>query len=147
IGDLIRIDLLGDRPLTLQTRLDEKGTVTLAFLGEVRAVGLSVRQLESSIATGLRQGGYLTTPEVQVLVMEYRPFYVNGEVKRPGGYPYVPGLTAQKAVTLAGGLTPLASQNKVYVIREMNAAGTREKITLDSAIFPGDTVIVEEGLF
>lgn len=147
IGDLIRIQVHGEDDLTLQTRLDDKGTVTFPFLGEVRAVGLSVRQLESRIADGMKRGGYLVSPEVQVLVLEYRPFYVNGEVKRPGGYPYVPGLTAQKAVTLAGGFTPLASERKIFVIREKNAAGTREGITLDSAIFPGDTVVVEEGLF
>lgn len=131
----------------LQTRLDEKGTVTYPFLGEIRAVGLSVREFESRIATGLKKGEYLVAPEVQVLVLEYRPFYVNGEVKRPGGYPYVPGLTVQKAVTLAGGLTPLASERKIYVIRERNPNGAREKISLDAAVMPGDTVIVEEGLF
>jgi len=147
VGDLVRIQVHGEDDLTLQTRLDDKGTVTFAFLGEVRAVGLTVRQLESWIANGLRNGGYLVSPEVQVLVLEYRPFYINGEVKRPGGYPYVPGLTAQKAVTVGGGFTPLASENKIFVIREQNTAGTRERITLDSAIFPGDTVVVEEGLF
>lgn len=147
VGDLIRIQVHGEDDLTLQTRLDDKGTVTYPFLGEIKVVGLSVRDLEGRIASGLKKGEYLVAPDVQVLVLEYRFFYVNGEVKRPGGYPYVPGLTVQKAVTLAGGFTPLASQNKLYVVREKNAGGQREKIKLDGAIFPGDTLIVEEGLF
>lgn len=147
VGDLVRIQVHGEDDLTLQTRLDDKGTVTYPFLGEIKAVGLSVRELEGRIAKGLKKGEYLVAPEVQVLVLEYRPFYVNGEVKRPGGYPYVPGLTVQKAVTLAGGLTPLASENKIYVIRERAPSGLREKIRLDGVVLPGDTVMVEEGLF
>lgn len=147
VGDLIRIQVHGEDDLTLQTRLDDKGTVTYPFLGEIRVVGLSVRQLEGWIATGLKRGEYLIAPDVQVLVLEYRQFYVNGEVKRPGGYPYVPGLTVQKAVTLAGGFTALASENKIYVIREQSANGMKEKIKLDGTILPGDTLVVEEGLF
>lgn len=146
VADLIKVQVHGEEDLSLQTRLDEKGTITYPFLGEIRAVGLTVRELESYIATGLK-AGYLLAPEVQVQVLEYRPFYVNGEVKRPGGYPYVPGLTVQKAVSLAGGLTPLASQNKIFVIRETNSAGAREGIRLDGVILPGDTLVVEEGLF
>lgn len=146
VADLIRVQVHGEEDLTLQTRLDEKGTITYPFLGEIRAVGLTVRELERRVATGLK-AGYLLAPEVQVQVLEYRPFYVNGEVKKPGGYPYVPGLTVQKAVSLAGGMTPLASQNKIYVIRETNPAGTREGIRLDGVILPGDTLVVEEGLF
>lgn len=147
VGDLIRIQVHGEDDLTLQTRLDDKGTVTYPFLGEIRVVGLSVRQLEGWIATGLKRGEYLIAPDVQVLVLEYRFFYVNGEVKRPGGYPYVPGLTVQKAVTLAGGFTALASERKIYVIREQSANGMKEKIKLDGTILPGDTLVVEEGLF
>lgn len=146
VADLIRIQVHGEDDLTLQTRLDEKGTVTYPFLGEIRAVGLTVRDLERRIVAGL-EAGYLVAPEVQVQVLEYRPFYVNGEVKKPGGYPYVPGLTVQKAVSLAGGLTRLASDNKIYVIRERSANSQRERIRLDGAVLPGDTLVVEEGLF
>lgn len=146
VADLIRIRVHGEDDLALDTRLDEKGTITYPFLGEVRAVGLTVRELERQLVTGLK-AGYLTAPEVQVIVIEYRPFYVNGEVKRPGGYPYTPGLTVQKALSLAGGFTPLASQNKIFVIREKNSGGRREAIRMDGVILPGDTLIVEEGLF
>lgn len=146
VADLVSVKVHGEDDLDLQTRLDEKGTITFPFLGEIRAVGLTVRELESRISNGLRQG-YLLNPEVQVRVIEYRPFYVNGEVKKPGGYPYVPGLTVQKAVSLAGGLTHLASKNKIYVIRETSTSGQREGVRLDGAVLPGDTLVIEEGLF
>lgn len=146
VADLVRVRVHGEDDLTLETRLDEKGTITYPFLGEVRAVGLTVRELERQIATGLK-AGYLLAPEVQVLVLEYRPFYVNGEVKKPGGYPYTPGLTVQKAVSLAGGMTALASENRIYVIREKSASGKRESIRLDGSVLPGDTLVIDEGLF
>lgn len=146
VADLVRVRVHSEDDLTLETRLDEKGTITYPFLGEIRAVGLTVRELERQIVTGLK-AGYLLAPEVQVLVLEYRPFYVNGEVKRPGGYPYTPGLTVQKAVSLAGGLTPIASENKIYIIREKDAGGRRQSIRLDGVVLPGDTLLVEEGLF
>lgn len=146
VADLIRVQVHDETDLTLETRLDEKGTITYPFLGEIRAVGLTVRELEGRISAGLKSG-YLLHPEVRVQVLEYRPFYVNGEVKKPGGYPYVPGLTVQKAVSLAGGLTHLASEKKIYVIREKNTDGRREGIRLDGIVLPGDTLIIEEGLF
>ena len=146
VGDLVRVRVHGEEDLTLETRLDGKGTITYPFLGEIRSVGLTVRELERQIAAGLR-AGYLVSPEVQVIVIEYRPFYVNGEVKRPGGYPYTPGLTVQKALSLAGGLTQLASENKIFVIREKSAGGKRESVKLDATVLPGDTLVVEEGLF
>lgn len=146
VADLVRIQVHDEPDLLVETRLDEKGTLTYPFLGEIRVVGLSVRELERRITTGLK-AGYLVSPEVRVQVLEYRPFYVNGEVKKPGGYPYVPGLTVQKAVSLAGGMTQLASKNKIFVIRERNSNGQREGIRLDGVVNPGDTLIVEEGLF
>ncbi len=146
VADLIHIKVHGEDDLAVQTRLDEKGTITFAFLGEIRAVGLTVRELERQITSGLK-AGYLLAPEVQVQVVEYRPFYVNGEVKKPGGYPYVPGLTVQKAISLAGGMTQLASENKIFVIRERDASAGRQVIGVDGAVLPGDTLVIEEGLF
>lgn len=147
VGDLIRVQVHGEEDLTVQTRLDGKGTITYPFLGEIRVVGLSVRELEARISQELKRREYLLSPEVQVVVLEYRLFYVNGEVQRPGGYPYVPGLTVEKAVTLAGGFTPLASPRKIFVVRETSPKGERDKASLQDALQPGDTLIIGEGLF
>ena len=146
VGDLIKVQVHGEDDLALQTRLSEKGTITYPFLGEFRVVGLTVSQLQDRIATGLR-GDYLIDPEVQVLVVEYRPFYVNGQVNRPGGYPYVPGLTVRKAAALAGGFTERASTSKLYLLREDEAGNERFKVELEAPLLPGDTLVVEEGLF
>lgn len=145
VGDLIRIQVHSEPDLTLEIRLSEKGTITYPFLGEFKVVGLSVSQLQQKIRAGL-SGDYLVDPEVQVLVVEYRPFYVNGQVKRPGGYPFVPGLTVRKAAALAGGFTDRASTTKLYLLREENG-NERFKVTLESPLRPGDTLVVEEGLF
>ncbi len=146
VGDLIKIQVHGEPDLGLETRLVEKGTITYPFLGEIRVIGLSVLRLREIITEGLR-GDYLIEPEVQVTVIEYRPFYVNGEVRRPGGYPYVPGLTARKAAALAGGLTERASENKIFVLRENDKTNKRVKIEMDTNVYPGDIMIIEEGLF
>lgn len=146
VGDLIRIQVHGESDLTLETRLSEKGAITYPFLGELPVVGLSVNLLEERIRAGL-SGDYLVDPDVQVIVVEYRPIYVNGQVRRPGGYPYVPGLTVRKAAAIAGGLTERASTSKLYLLRESEAGNKRFKVDMDAPLFPGDTLVVEEGLF
>lgn len=145
VGDLIRIQVHAEDDLTLQTRLSEKGVISYPFLGEFRVIGYTLSELEDYITRGLK-GDYLVNPEVQVVVVEYRPFYVNGQVKRPGGYPFVPGLTVRKAAALAGGFTERASTRKLYVIRE-SLGSKRIQVELDSTVYPGDTLIIEEGLF
>jgi polysaccharide export outer membrane protein len=147
VGDLIRIQVHDEDDLTVQTRLDSKGTITYPFLGELRVAGSTVRELEGQIADGLKSKDYLLAPEVQVVVIEYRPFYVTGEVTKPGGYPYIPDLTVQKAVSLAGGFTQYASERTMYLIREKSPDRRREKAHLDTEVLPGDTLIIGEGLF
>ncbi len=146
VGDLIQIQVHDEQDLTLQTRLDSKGTITYPFLGELSVAGSTVRGLEKKIADGLKDGEYLLAPDVQVVVLEYRPFYVNGEVQRPGGFPCTPDLTVQKAVSLAGGLTDYASKNRMYLVRE-ESPEDRERVTMETLVRPGDTLIIEEGLF
>jgi polysaccharide export outer membrane protein len=145
VGDRIRIQVHDEDDLTVDARIEEKGIVSFPFLGEIRVLGLTLSELERQITIGLKDG-YLLKPEVRVMVVEYRKFYVIGEVKAPGGYPYIPGLTVRKAATLAGGFTERASSKKIYVLRE-NSKQERTKIELDGPVYPGDTVIVDEGLF
>lgn len=146
VGDVIRVTVHGEEDLALETRLDESGVISYPFLGEMRAVGFTVAQMEKQITGGLKPD-YLIDPEVQVSVIAYRNFYVNGEVRRPGGYAFTPGLTVQKAAALAGGFTERASRRKIYVLRENDSEQKRKQVTLESPINPGDTLIIEEGLF
>lgn len=145
-GDKIQIQVHGEEDLSIQLRLGGDGYISYPFLGEIEADGLTVAELQRKISEGLK-GDYLVDPDVRVFVLEYRPVYVNGEVKNPGGYPYVPGLNVQKAVSLAGGFTELASKNKIYIVREGHSSSRRQQADLDTQVGPGDTVIVEEGFF
>ena len=99
-GDTIQITVFGEEDLSMKLVIGDSGKLNYPFLGELQVSGLSVKQLEGLIADGLR-GDYLLNPDVTVTMEGYRPFYVNGEVKRPGGYPYHPGLTLQKAIAMA----------------------------------------------
>ena len=146
VGDAVRIDVHNEPDLTLEVALPETGTFEYPFLGSVRAVGLTVAQLQDELAKGLR-GDYLVKPEVSVRVVRHRPFYVRGQVRSSGGFPYILGLTVEKAVTLAGGFTDRASLRNIYLIKEKGTQEQKVKVGLDSPISPGDTIIVEESLF
>ena len=145
-GDLLQIQVYGEQDLTVKVRIEEDGYLSYPFLGEIRVAGVSVDRLQRTIDTGLR-GDYLINPDVRVYLLEYRPVYVNGQVRKPGGYAYVPGLTVQKAIALAGGFTDLASQRGLFVIREGGSGQTRQSADLNGRLRPGDTLIVEERFF
>lgn len=146
-GDKIKITVYDEQDLSMEIRLSDAGTISYPFLGEIQVAGLTVGQLESKISQGL-QGDYLVHPEVSVAIEEYRQFYIHGEVKQPGGFPYVPGITLRKAIALAGGFTERASHSKIYVIHDnARATGEGDPIKLDDEINPGDTITVEQSFF
>ncbi|MBU1962858.1 MAG: polysaccharide export protein [Gammaproteobacteria bacterium] len=145
-GDEISIRVYGQEELTLETKLSDTGTISYPLLGEIRVVGKTIGQLESIITQGLKDG-YLVNPRVSVSVKEYRQFYVNGQVKKPGGYPYVPGLTVQMAVTIAEGFTERASRKNIFLLREGDQDGQPDAVSLNSPVLPGDIVTVEESFF
>ncbi len=145
-GDVIDIYVYGEPELTRsKIQLSEGGTIAYPF-GNVDAVGLTPSQLETAIERGLKQG-YLINPRVSVVIDQYRPFFIYGEVKKPGAYPFQPGLNVRKAVTLAGGFTERADQNKIYIVRETSPRETAHKIGLGGSVLPGDTLTVEESFF
>ena len=146
-GDVISINVFGEEDLSFeQIRMTDAGTFSYPFLGEVRALGKTVAEIERIIINGLK-GDYLIDPKVSVSITEYRDFFVNGEVKNPGGYPFKPGLTLRKAVALAGGLTERASENKVSVIRENGNDKRTFKANMDTPIQPGDIITIEQSFF
>lgn len=146
-GDVISIRVYGSPELSFESlRLTDAGTFSFPFLGEIQAAGKTTRALEGILVEGLK-GGYFVSPQVSVTLIEYRPFFVKGEVKQPGSYPYQPGLTLRKAITLAGGLTPLASPRRMSIIHESDPDQKPEKATLDTVIMPGDIIDIGQGLF
>ena len=117
-GDVLRITVFGEPELSFKKiRLNDSGTFSYPFLGEIVAMGLTPNQVEQKIVDGLKQG-YLNDPKVSLAQIEYRPFYINGEVQKPGSYPFQPGLTLEKAIALGGGLTERASMKRVTIDRK-----------------------------
>ena len=146
-GDVIRISVFGEGDLSFDSiRLNESGAFSYPFLGEVVARGLTAQQLESRIRDGLR-GEYLIDPKVSVSVLEYRQFFISGEVRSAGGYAYQPGLTVRRAIALAGGLTDRASQRRMTIIRESDSSKRPQPVTMDSPVMPGDSIHIDQGFF
>lgn len=145
-GDKILIKVYDEDDLTIETLLSDSGLVNYPFLGELEVKGLTIGQLEGLIVKGLK-GGYLVNPNVHVSIVEYRPFFIHGEVKKPGGYPFQPGLTVSKAVALAEGFTERASKTKIYVIRGNGSSQAAQKADLNTLLHPGDIVTIEQSFF
>lgn len=146
-GDVVSIRVLGEDDLKREKiRLSDAGTISFPIIGEIRVLGKRVIELETLIADGLR-GKYLLDPVVSVTIEEYRPFFMNGQVEKPGAYPYQPGLTIRKAVSLAGGFKERASKEKIFVIRENDKKQTSEQVDQSAHVSPGDIITVEESFF
>ncbi len=148
-GDHLSIQVFGEPELSIQTRVAVNGRLTYPFLGEIAVAGLTSSQLEKEIAKGL-QGDFLVDPKVSVMITEYRPFFVNGQVKSPGSFPYQPGLTIRKALSLAGGLTERASEKRLSVISENDKQQQRTKgrsVGMEDSVAPGDIITVDESFF
>jgi len=118
-GDKIVIKVHGQDDLTVESFLGNNGVINYPFLGEIKVTGLTISQIENLVSRGLK-GDYLINPSVYAQVLEYRPFYIHGEVKEPGAYPYNPGMSVNQAIALAGGLTERASEEKIYLYRKIN---------------------------
>jgi len=146
-GDMITVRVLGEDDLRREkVRLSDAGTMSFPVLGEINVRGMTVGALEDYITKGLK-GRYLLNPQVTVTIDEYRNFYVNGMVEKPGGYPYSPGLTVRKAITLAGGFKERASRDKINIIRDDDPKQIQRKVDMNAAVLPGDILTVEESFF
>ena len=144
-GDQIRIVVYNEDDLSRETTVDARGMISYPFLGEINVAGLTPGELEEHIAGGL-EGDYLVNPKVSVDILQYRLYFVNGEVGSPGGFPFQPGITVRKAISVAGGFKERASRDKIYVIREGND-GKALRVRLDERVRPGDIITVEQSFF
>lgn len=145
-GDTVSVAVYGQDDLSLETRLTDIGVINYPYLGEISVLGMTVTELENFIYEGLK-GDYLINPSVSVSIVEYRPFFINGEVKNPGGYPFQPGLTIDKAAALAGGYTERASKTKIYIDRTINGKQTTIDANRFMQILPGDIINIEQSFF
>lgn len=145
-NDRVRVKVYGEQDISGEYEIDGNGYVSVPLVGRLRAAGKTARQLERAIATELSKG-IIRDPRVNVEIAAYRPFYILGEVKKAGEYPYRNGLTVLDAVASAGGYTYRANENKVFLRR---AGSTVEEVyALDAPvpIFPGDNIRIPERYF
>lgn len=145
-GDRIRVTVFEQQDLTNTYAVDQSGYIAFPLVGSVPARGHTAKQIEATLAARLRDG-FLRTPDVSVEVDRYRPVFVMGEVGAAGQYSYVPGLTVQKAVAMAGGYSPRANQGSVDITRDINGKVLTGRVRTSDPVLPGDTVYVRERLF
>ncbi len=145
-GDKLRITVYNEDTLSGEYEVDGSGTLALKLIGTVPAGGKTIPEITKAIEDKLKEG-YLLNPSVAIEVLNYRPFYVLGEVKEPGKYAYVSGMTVLNAVALAGGYTYRAKQSRVLVIRANDPAKEEQEADKNTVIMPGDIIRVPERFF
>jgi len=145
-GDRLRIVVYGQEGLTNTYAIDAGGSITMPLIGAVRARGLTPAGLAAEIAGKLRNG-YIREPSVAVEIEAYRPFFILGEVAAPGQYPYVPNMSVESAVAIAGGCSPRAKRDRVTLTHTDGGGSIRTIVPLGTPISPGDTVLVGERWF
>jgi protein involved in polysaccharide export with SLBB domain len=143
-GDKVRITVFNETNLSGEFEIDGKGSLAYPLVGTIEAQGLTPRQLEQAIINRLNQG-YLRDPSVSVEVLSYRPFYILGEVRTPGSYPYVNDMTVLNAVALAGGYTYRARTGSAVIKRAGSPA--EETVEPTTQVFPGDVITIKERYF
>jgi polysaccharide export outer membrane protein len=145
-GDRLRVVVYGQEGLTNTYAIDAGGAITMPLIGAVAARGRTPAGLAADIAARLR-GGFIRDPSVAVEIEAYRPFFILGEVAAPGQYPYVPNMTVESAVAIAGGFSPRARRDRVTVTHTDAAATGRYVVPPGMSLSPGDTVLVGERWF
>ena len=146
-GDKVHVNIFGQPELSGDFVVDSTGFVQLPLVGQVKAIGLSAKEFETQVAKALRDGEYLKDPRISVEVTNYRPFYIIGEVNKPGEYPYVNDMSVLNAVALAGGYTFRADDGSVYIRRNGESKETRYPADLTTKVVPGDIIRVGERFF
>ncbi|MFV0277082.1 MAG: polysaccharide biosynthesis/export family protein [Parahaliea sp.] len=146
-GDSIRIYVYGEPDLTFEKLLvGPNGRIPYPFLGEITAKGKTAGEIQHLLVSGLRPE-YLIDPRIAVSIVEYRPFFVNGEVEKPGAVAFQPGLTLRKAISLASGFTERANRKDILVINDSDAGLKERKVGLDYRVQPGDIITVKDTFF
>jgi len=145
-GDRIKVIVFGQEDLSGEFEVDGTGRISLPLIQDVQAEGITVEAL-ADLITGKLKPDYLKNPRVSVEVLNYRPFYIIGEVKSPGSYAFVNGMTVVNAIALAGGYTYRASENKVLITRGTNPENKKQPADHDTVVLPGDVIEVPERFF
>jgi protein involved in polysaccharide export with SLBB domain len=145
-GDALRVTVFRHEDLSGEFRLDGEGNFAMPLVGEIRGGGRNAREVENEVESALKSGGYLVDPQVSIEVLNYRPFYIIGEVNNPGSFEYVNGMTVINAVALAGGFTYRADQDDIVISRG-GSSGPELQAAPDTEVLPGDIIEIQERFF
>jgi polysaccharide biosynthesis/export protein len=145
-GDKLRVVVYGQEGLTNTYAIDAGGSITMPLIGAVPARGRTPAGLAAEI-TGRLRNGYIREPSVAVEIDSYRPFFILGEVAAPGQYPYVPNMSVESAIAIAGGFSPRAKRDQVTLTHTDGGGSYRTVVPLGTPMGPGDTVLVSERWF
>lgn len=146
VGDKLRITVYGHEDLSGEFEINAAGNISLPLGGDVKATGGTASDLETAII-GALQPDYLKNPRVSAELLNYRPFYIFGEVKSPGSYPYANGMTVISAVAVAGGFTYRARKNRIRILRGKDDNQVELEADNDTPIQPGDVIEIPERFF
>ena len=145
-GDRLRVTVFGHTDLSGEFELDGSGKISMPLIGQVEALDLTTNELENRIVERL-DGDYILNPRVSAEVINYRPYYILGEVSRPGEFPYTSGITVLNAVAAAGGFTYRANRKKVYIKSVGSLDEVAYELTTTTIVKPGDTIRIDERIF
>lgn len=145
-GDKLKITVFNHDDLTGEYTVDSVGNVSIPLVGSIPAKNLSLPEFETALKTVLSPD-YILNPKLSVQVLNFRPFYILGEVKNPDSYPYVSGMTYLTAIAIAGGFTYRAKEDHVLVVRANDPQQKEQQIKMDMPVMPGDIIRVEERMF
>lgn len=145
-GDKLKITVFNQEDLNGEYTIDGTGNISLPLIGTIAAKNLTLNEFENKMKEKLSPD-YLLNPKISIQVLNYRPFYILGEVKKPDSYFYVSGMSYLTAVAIAGGFTYRAKENVVYVIHKDSPEQKEIETKLDELVMPGDIIRVGERLF
>jgi polysaccharide export outer membrane protein len=145
-GDRLRVTVFDQKDLSNTYSVDQAGYIAFPLVGAVPARGRTLQELEGQIAAKLQQG-FLRNPDVTIEIDRYRSIFVMGEVGQPGQYSYVPGMTVQNAIAVAGGYSARANQANADITRKINGEIQTGRVLISDPVLAGDTIYVRERLF
>jgi len=146
LGDKVRVNVFGEPALSGEFQVSGNGAITMPLIGDVKGVGLTAREMEAALVARYA-AGYLKDPKIAVEVYDFRPYFVLGEVAKPGRYPAGEDATILGAIATAGGFTYRANKNKVFVRRAGDTAEHEVDINANMKVLPGDVLRVGERYF
>lgn len=146
-GDEVRLSVFGLDAASNSYIIGDSGSLSVPLVGVIPADGKTVAEVEAALGAVLKDKQILRDPSVSVQVVKYRPFYILGEVQKPGQYAYVPGMTVLNAVSIAGGYTFRANEKKATITRNIKGGSHKGSVKPETRVQPGDTLVIPEAWF